>query len=214
MVVVELFTSQGCNSCPPADALLQELARRSDILALSLHVDYWDYLGWKDPFASPELTARQRGYAKSLRQRYVYTPEMVVHGYAHDSGLDGATIKGLILGVPEKVGKQITPGLSIDRDGVGITLPAYDGLEAGAELWLITFDAQHKTKVERGENRGAELVNRNVVRSLKSLGTWNGKPAQLRAGADKLGPGGQLALIVQKPDLGPIIGCAHLQRIA
>ena len=213
-IVVELFTSQGCNSCPPADGLLGDLTKRADVLALSFHVDYWDYIGWKDPYASPDFTARQRGYAKSLKQRYVYTPEMVVHGYAHDSGLDRSTVLGLIADAPARVGPQINPGLSIDRGGMVIAMPEFAPLDGGAELWLASFDPMRKTKVERGENRGRELVNYHVARSLVSLGEWNGKARQMRVGADRLGSGSQIALLVQKSDLGPILGFANLQRLA
>lgn len=212
--VVELFTSQGCSSCPPSDAFLGELAKRTDVLALSFHVDYWDYIGWKDPYAAPEFTARQRGYAKTLRQRYVYTPEMVVHGYAHDSGHDRTTVLELIRGAGQKIGPQVGPVLAFERDTLLVNLPEFAAAQRGADLWLASYDPQLKTKVERGENRGRDLINYNVVRSLASLGVWSGKAAQLRVGADKLGAGAQLALIVQQPDLGPIMGCARAARVA
>jgi hypothetical protein len=93
---VELFTSQGCSSCPPADAYLGLLSKRPDIVALSFHVDYWDYIGWKDPFATRATTDRQRAYARVLKQRYVYTPEMVVEGIGHDTGRERAAIERLL----------------------------------------------------------------------------------------------------------------------
>jgi hypothetical protein len=214
VIVVELYTSQGCNSCPPADSFFgNTLARRADVLALSFHVDYWDYIGWKDPFASPENTARQRGYAKSLRQRYVYTPEMVVHGAAHDSGLDQSTVLNLIETLPARLGPQAMPPMAFDGDGIKIAFPALD-FGGKADLWMITFDKQHRTKVERGENRGRELTNYHVVRSLKLAGQWDGAATSLRLGPDMLGPGQELALLVQKPEFGPMVGCSHLARVA
>src|SRR5215510_331606 len=109
---VELFTSQGCSSCPPADAYLGALAKRQDIVALSYHVDYWDYIGWKDPFANRTTTARQRAYARVLKQRYVYTPEMVVEGIGHDTGREKGGIERLLAEAQRRSSKRATPELS------------------------------------------------------------------------------------------------------
>ena len=109
---VELFTSQGCNSCPPADAYLGLLAKRPDIVALSFHIDYWDYIGWKDPFASRATTDRQRAYARVLKQRYVYTPEIVVDGIGHDTGRDRSMIEALLVEAQRRSPRRATPELS------------------------------------------------------------------------------------------------------
>src|SRR5689334_7353524 len=114
-VVVELFTSQGCNSCPPADAFLGELAARPDVLALSLHVDYWDYIGWKDPFAQRAYTERQRSYSRALNQRFVYTPQMVIDGTLQGVGSETATINKLI----EKARKLDAGGPTLSVSGTG-----------------------------------------------------------------------------------------------
>src|SRR5882672_7022652 len=114
---VEFFTSQGCNSCPPADAYLGSLARRPDIVALSFHVDYWDYIGWKDAFATRATTDRQRAYARVLKQRYVYTPEMVVEGVGHDTGRERDGIERLLADAQRRSTKRATPELSRSSGG-------------------------------------------------------------------------------------------------
>jgi hypothetical protein len=212
VTVVELFTSQGCSSCPPSDAYLGELAKRPDILALSFHVDYWDYIGWKDPFASPQFTQRQRGYARSLRQRYVYTPEMVVHGRGHDTGLDRGAIRELIAVAQKPEWPRAAPKI-VDRGagGISVAMPAFQAPQP-CDVWLVTYDPEHKTKVLRGENRGSDLININVVRSLTLLTTWDGRPTELNVPADKLGAARGIAILVQHPDLGPIMGAAALTR--
>lgn len=211
-VVVELFTSQGCSSCPPSDAYLRELSRRPDILALSFHVNYWDYIGWRDPFALPEFTERQRGYARRLKQRYVYTPEMVVQGRGHDSGIDRAAIVRLIAEAQKPEQPQIAPRLADrGRAGIVVALPRSDAPQP-CDLWLVTYDPEHRTKVLRGENRGRELANTNVVRSLQLLARWDGAPAELAVPAEKLGNARGVAILVQRPDLGPIMGASSLVR--
>jgi hypothetical protein len=212
VTVVELFTSQGCSSCPPSDAYLGELSKRPDILALSFHVDYWDYIGWKDPYASPQFTERQRGYARSLKQRYVYTPEMVVHGRGHDTGLDRGAIRELIAVAQKPQWPRLAPRI-VDRGatGISVVMPEFQAPQP-CDVWLVTYDPEHKTKVLRGENRGSDLTNYNVVRSLTLLAKWDGKPAELNIPADKLGAARGVAILVQHPDLGPIMGAAALTR--
>ena len=212
VTVVELFTSQGCSSCPPSDAFLGEVSKRPDVVALSYHVDYWDYIGWRDPFATPEFTERQRGYARSLRQRYVYTPEMVVHGRGHDSGIDRETIFRLIAEAQKPEWPRMAPQMS-DRGarGIVVSMPEFQAPEP-CDVWLVTYDPEHRTKVLRGENRGRELSNYNVVRSLTLLTRWDGRPAELTIGPDRLGDARGVAILVQHPNLGPIFGAAALTR--
>ncbi|MGE0152590.1 MAG: DUF1223 domain-containing protein [Reyranellaceae bacterium] len=212
VTVVELFTSQGCSSCPPSDAYLGELSKRPDVLALSFHVDYWDYIGWRDPFAAAQFTERQRGYARSLKQRYVYTPEMVVQGRGHDSGIDRGAIRDLIAEAQKPEHPRLAPRI-VDRGaaGVSVALPAFQAPQP-CDVWLVTYDPEHRTKVLRGENRGRDLTNTNVVRSLALLATWDGAPTELRIAADRLGAARGVAILVQHPDLGPILGAAALTR--
>jgi hypothetical protein len=210
--VVELFTSQGCSSCPPSDRQLGELAKRPDVLPLSLHVDYWDYIGWKDPFASPANTERQRGYARVLKQRYVYTPEMVFGGIVHDPGSDPAKVGKMLRIAGERVGVKVSPVLTRTA-GNGIAVVMLESrVTTPCDIWLVTFDRQHHTAVARGENKGAKLTNHNVVRSFEKLGTWNGQAATWKVAGERVSAGQSVAVLVQGVSYGPIIGAARLDR--
>ena len=218
LTVVELFTSQGCSSCPPADAFLGELAERDDVLALSQHVDYWDYLGWKDPFARPEATQRQRDYAARFGLSYVYTPQMVIHG---DKQVTGSDRRG-VLSRLAKSGESSGPAVDMRRESDGnivvsigampeTAAPGDPQLIGETDVWLAFFDERHTTDVRRGENRGRRLDYFNVVRDFRHIGTWNGEamvfPIRV-ADADSLGDG--CAVIVQQKNTGRILGAARL----
>ena len=208
--VVELFTSQGCSSCPPADAYLGRLAKRSDIVALSFHVDYWDYIGWKDPFASRETTERQRAYARVLKQRYVYTPEMVIDGIGDDTGTATA-VDALLKQAARRSPKRATPDLARDTSGnLTIKLAAYQLEAESADVLLVVYDRRQNTKVARGENSGSTLDNFNVVRRFEVIRRWNGSPATWTVPAGPLQPGQGVAVLVQRPDHGPMIGANKL----
>ncbi|MDA1088957.1 MAG: DUF1223 domain-containing protein [Proteobacteria bacterium] len=209
LTVVELFTSQGCSSCPPADKFLGELAKRDDVLALSVHVDYWDYIGWKDPFADPRNTKRQRDYAKKLGLRYVYTPQMVIQGAFDSTGSDRA-----------KVQRKITEAAKLERlavkisragDGVRVALPNAGRVE-NAAIWLAVFDSQHDTEVKRGENSGQTLRYHNVVRGMTRIGTWTGQAVEITTKASEMAAQGRdgCAVIVQSEKTGRILGAARL----
>ena len=172
---IELFTSQGCNSCPPADAFLGKLAKRPDIVALSFHVDYWDYIGWKDPFASRETTERQRAYARVLKQRYVYTPEMVVDGIGHDTGRDPGPIDALLAKAQGISPQRATPELSRTSGGpLTITLAAF-ALQGGpADVTRHLRPAQQYARGERREPgpHAGELQYRAPARGDQPLGRF------------------------------------------
>lgn len=209
-VVVELFTSQGCSSCPPADAILAELAERSDLVALSLHVDYWDYIGWKDPFGSPLHTTRQRNYASELGLRYVFTPQVVVDGAASVVGSDRAALEQAIAQA-----KSRTKPLSVifSNEGGGRVFVS-DGVAppGGAAVWLAVYDEEHATVVKRGENAGRELRSANVVRRLERIGTWTGNSLEIPldfAGAAARGRYA-CAVIVQAGEHGAVLGAAKI----
>jgi hypothetical protein len=209
---VELFTSQGCSSCPPADAYLGALAKRADIVALSFHVDYWDYIGWKDPFATRATTDRQRGYARVLKQRYVYTPEMVVEGIGHDTGRERAGIEKLLAEAQRRATKRATPELSRSSGGaltVKLAAFALDGQPA--DVTLAIYDRRHSTPVASGENQGRMLENFNIVRRLEVLSRWDGSAASWTIEDARLQPGLGAAVIVQRADHGPVIGCNKLE---
>ena len=209
-VVVELFTSQGCSTCPPADALLLELTMQPGVIALSMHVDYWDYIGWKDPFATPEVTARQQGYVDSMSTRFVYTPQMVVDGRRDVVGTRRAEVMAAIA----EAGRAAKPlALSFDPgDGGRVRIPAGTAPDGGASVWLAAFDAQQETEITKGENAGQALRYGNVVRRLVRIGTWTGEALEIALGLDQAGLAGRdgCAVLVQKGTTGPIIGAIKM----
>jgi hypothetical protein len=166
-IVVELFTSEGCSSCPPADKLLAELAMRPDVLALSFHVDYWDRLGWKDPYSSREATERQNHYARLLNLAAVYTPQIVVDGKWQAVGSDHADVEHA-LNLARSGHKEIPVTLALDHGQARIKLGA-GGDVASASLLLIGFDRRHVTAVKRGENGGRTLTHVDVVRGIEEI---------------------------------------------
>jgi hypothetical protein len=175
--VVELFTSQGCSSCPPADRLIGDLAKDPSIIALSFPIDYWDYLGWKDTLAQPKFTARQRGYAYKRGDREVYTPQVVVNGVAHALGSDGAQITRTIVATRNRPGVMSVPvSLSLGGGQATITVPAAaSGQTAAAEVWICGVAREVSVNIGRGENRGREVGYHNVVRRWLKVGDWTGR---------------------------------------
>jgi hypothetical protein len=208
---VELFTSQGCSSCPPADAMLGKLAQRPDIVALSFHIDYWDYIGWKDRFATRETTERQRAYARTLRQKYVYTPEMVVDGRVNQPGINDGQVKEMLAEARRLSPVRTTPTLKRMADGaLRIWLEAAK-IDGPADVTLFVYDRRHATPVQRGENEGRRLDNFNVVRHFGILGSWNGAQAHWSVPANRFKPEQGLAVIVQQSDHGPVLGANKLE---
>jgi hypothetical protein len=202
-VVVELFTSQGCSSCPPADAVLTDLAKhRPDVLALAFHVTYWDYLGWKDSYGLPEATARQRSYARALHADSVYTPQMVVDGQREFVGSDRGTALAAIQAAPQK-----PVPLRITRDGSGLSIAIGDGI-GPAHVLLVGYDSAHQTPIGRGENSGRTLLESNVVRSLAAVGDWSGPSLTLKAAV----PAGERVAVLLQQDTGRIVGAARLDE--
>ncbi len=209
---VELFTSQGCSSCPPADAYLGVLAKRPDIVALSFHIDYWDYIGWKDPFASRATTDRQRAYARVLKQRYVYTPEMVVDGIGHDTGRERGKIEALLAEAQRRSPKRATPELSRGSDGrLAVRLDAFPLHGKPADVTYALYDRRHSTPVASGENQGRMIDNFNVVRRFEVLARWDGAAATWSVDTTDLQQGQGVAVIVQRADHGPVIGCNKIE---
>jgi hypothetical protein len=210
-VVVELFTSQGCSSCPPADAYLGELAKQPGIVALAFHVDYWDYIGWKDPYAFSGSTERQRGYTAALGGRYLYTPEMIVGGQHDATGSDRTSVDELIRAnraAKDKIALAVTEPT---EDHYKIEIPA-SGFKGTATVWMAVFDKEHATTVARGENEGHTLRDYNVVRELRRLGRYDGKAAEIDVPMALTQANG-CAILVQADHesgdgLGPILGAA------
>jgi len=207
-VVVELFTSQGCSSCPPADALLGQLAQREDVLALALHVDYWDYIGWKDEFANPAYTKRQRKYASVAGSRTIYTPQMVIGGKDHVVGYKPMHVADLL--AAHRAKPKLVDITLEDRGGrVHVELAAVGDLPRGVVVQLVRFTAQSTIKIRAGENRGKTLTYFNIVTDLKQVGQWRGVGTFKK----NLGPRGEgeLAVLVQSPGFGPVLAAARLR---
>jgi hypothetical protein len=209
-VVVELFTSQSCNACPPADALLGELANRPGVIALGFHVDYWDYTGWKDPFAQRAHTERQRNYSRTLSQRYIYTPQMVIDGSYQNVGSDRGAINKLI----EKAHKATNhvPTLAVVGNGSQRTLRIGPGaIPQPATVWLVGFDRKHETAVAAGENSGRLLINYNVVRAMLPIGAWIGTSVEVPLDLGLLPPSCDgAAVFVQADETGRVIAAISL----
>jgi hypothetical protein len=173
--VIELFTSQGCSSCPAADELLGKLAADPSLVAMSLPIDYWDYLGWKDTLAKPGHTARQRAYAAGRGDRAVYTPQVVVNGAVHVQGSDKAAIERAIGQTRQQAGTLSLPvGLSVEGGRIDVKVPASTDARAKADIWLCALTASIPITIGRGENRGRTITYHNVVRRWMKLGQWNG----------------------------------------
>lgn len=204
--VVELFTSQGCSSCPPAEVYLGELAQRPDVLALAFHVDYWDGLGWRDRFVIPEATPRQRGYARTLGLSSIYTPQVVIDGTGDFVGSDRAKIARALQG---------------SRDGVPVQIAVHEGslaIELGEEtlgraddVMLIAFERSAVSSIGRGENSGRTLNEYNIVRAVRSLGQYHGSRQTLHAELSSLPKDAtDVAVIVQAPGQRAVLGAARL----
>ena len=205
-VVVELFTSQGCNSCPPADAFLGKLAGRPGIIALSYHVDYWNYLGWRDPYSTKAATKRQKAYRWAMHTSMIYTPQMVVDGRYEGVGSRATRIERLVATARAKV-EMASVVLSRSGDMLKATLGALP--KAGhSDIWLVFFDKERTTKIRGGELGGKTLTYHNVVRDFRVVGMYEGKeatltlPARDSSGVARWGA----AVLIQKPNGGPIVG--------
>ena len=177
--VVELFTSQGCSSCPPADKLLGELAKRDDLLALSLPIDYWDYLGWKDTLASHDFSERQREYAQSRGDGAVYTPQAVINGTDDMVGSDRSAIESAVKQATDK-GFAVPITLSTSQDAVTVKIGAAGaaGPNRGT-IWLVMYDPSITVPIGRGENSGRTITYSNVVRKLRPIAMWKGEPMSI-----------------------------------
>ena len=212
VAVVELYTSQGCSSCPPADAMLGELAKREDVVALSLHVDYWDYIGWKDTFGSAEHVSRQRAYARANSRRTIYTPELVVGGQVHVVGSNPAAVKRALELAHDRARKNLDVSFEQDEEYVTVKVSGSSDDVRRAAVLLFRYDNENTVKIERGENAGKTLAYHNVVREIRRLDTWHGEDLSIMLPIKDLKMGGRngCAVIVQREGNGSIIGAARL----
>ena len=199
--VVELYQSQGCSSCPPADAVLNALADRPDVLALSFAVTYWDQLGWKDTFADPAFTQRQWDYARASGRTYVATPQMVINGGGVVTGGDPAQVDAAI----RRLGRPVA-GPTIVRAGGAFAIGTGKGT---ATVWLVRYDPRTiAVPIRAGENGGRTIAHRNVVRQLVQLGQWTGAPLRLALPAAPAGLSS--AVLVQQGRGGAIIAARRI----
>jgi hypothetical protein len=202
--VIELFQSQGCSSCPPANANVMALADRPDILSLSFGVTYWDYLGWRDTFAQPRFTDRQRAYAHALGHDNVFTPQVVINGRVDGVGADPHELSALV-----RRGDRGSGGPSVTLAGGAVTIGAGQAPPQGADVYLVRYDPRiQQIAIRAGENGGRTLPHRDVVRELTRLGRWDGAALRLTlpAPAD---PALSTAILVQTSGAGPILAAAR-----
>ena len=207
-VVVELFTAQGCASCKQANSLVAKIAERPGVIALTWAVDYWDYLGWRDTFAMPDFAARQKAYVHRLGPTDVYTPQVVIDGVGQVSGDDSAGVESMIKGA--QLPQKGRPKILFLKDG-GVRLSA-DHVSGGrADVWLVRFNPKEQdVEVKAGDNRGATVVHRNVVRQIVRLGAWNGHAVHFTPPAPPE-EGLASAVIVQRPHEGAILAAAEFR---
>lgn len=215
--VIELYTSQGCSSCPPADKLLGKLARQPDLVALTFPVDYWDYLGWKDTLASPANSARQRSYARARGDGQVYTPQMVIDGIYHAVGSHAADVRHSVLKARKKLkDERVSLSLSTEGDTLVITAgEAPPGSHAKpATIWLALIKSSETVKINRGENRGKTITYHQVVRHMTPVGQWNGQEVTVRLPKQHLQNGGSdgCAVLLQQDMAGPVLAAAEMKK--
>ena len=205
--VVELYTSQGCSSCPPADAYLTQLASEPGIIALALHVDYWDYIGWKDKFGDEDYSERQRAYARVAGSKTIYTPQMVVAGMDHAVGSDPDKVSGLIR---RHLAADPMVILQLMRSGGSVKISASAVVEIDAPLMvqLVRVKPTESVAIERGENAGHTIEYTNIVMSWRVVGHWNGR-APLDMTVPAPGPD-KIVVILQAEGPGMIFAAAQL----
>lgn len=211
-VVVELFTSQGCSSCPPADALIGGMSVDPSILSISWPVDYWNDLGWKDTLSKPEFTARQKAYQDNLDRRFVYTPQVIVNGSLETVGSKEHRVMDAI-----KQGR--TNGLAVSvsyearADGVELSIGSGHS-EKPATLWLVNTLSSHDVEIGAGENNGRVLTYTNVARNVRKLGVWTGQAqtVMIKKSDMEAGGGDGCTILLQEEETGPIIGAVAINH--
>ncbi len=215
--VLELFTSQGCSSCPPADALLAKLQKKPGVVTLSYSVDYWNYLGWRDTLSSPANSERQRDYARVRGDGKVYTPQMVVDGLAHVNGSDEKAITAAVQKAAEKLaGAKVPVAMHAEADTLVVDIGAApEGSDKrAATVWLALAKDKQTVAITRGENRGKHITYHHPVRELSPVGMWKGEAMTLRLPLKdlKAKDGDHLFALLQVENGGPILGVAAYAR--
>ena len=223
---VELFTSQGCSSCPPADELFAELAARDDLVALAYHVDYWDYLGWQDTLGRKESTERQYDYMRAFGSRSVYTPQAVLNGRVHVNGASRKAVSDALAAM-DKAGQGMRVPVTVSRDGdegvmidAGDAAAGPDGAPAAqnAHVVIVYFDPPQTVAIARGENDGRKLTYWNAVSSVQTAGMWHGRAQRYELPASEVSKKGGCAVLLQAVGRdglpGPILGAAFIHKPA
>ncbi len=217
-VLVELYTSQGCSSCPPADALLAKLTKRNGVIAMSLPITYWDMLGWKDTLASQADTRRQKSYAAAMEHGGVYTPQIVVGGVKDVVGSREDDVEAAIdaAALAENLSTPIGIGLSRTPQNLRVTIATAPGVfsknKLNATIWLFRLRSAVTVNIGAGENGGRTLTYRNVVSDIKDLGRWNGRAVSLAVPpvGSKVPPHDSVVIVLQQGGYGRVLGAAYL----
>jgi len=203
-VVVELFTSQGCSSCPPAEALLGQLSARPDVVALAFHVDYWDGLGWRDRFALHQSVERQDIYARNLHHSSVYTPQLIIDGRFDTVGADAKAVAQALAGPRTNVPLTV----SLNEGALLVDLGSQPRA-AACDVWLVAYLRHATSAIGRGENAGRNLEEFNIVRDVRKLGAWKGEQQSFRVPLSSFARDStDVAVLIQPGGQGPIIGAA------
>lgn len=206
-VVVELFTSQGCSSCPPADELLHQLAERDDVIPLALHIDYWDYIGWKDAFANAAFTKRQKAYARAASRKMIYTPQMIIDGRDDVVGnrpMDVAEMIAKRLNTPSPV------SVSLSRDSGRLHITAASDHAVGQmDVFMVRYTPTQRVDIKRGENAGRSIVYSHIVTDWRNVGKWDGKDS-FKTSA-KISGDAPVVVLIQSSGTGPILAAARLR---
>ncbi len=213
-ILVELYTSQGCSSCPPADVILGQVKGREDVVALSFNVDYWDYIGWRDTLAKRENTLRQQAYEKVLASHRVYTPQVVIDGALDVVGNQRKDVlDAIVRRTGEVAGKRAAIMLAQKGDTVEVRIGALAGVKQPATVWLAHTLSARTVNIAKGENSGRVITYHNVVRDFSAVGKWTGEamtlelPARSTPGENTDG----VAVWVQTGNPGPVLGAAQLK---
>jgi len=208
-VVVELFTSQGCSSCPPADRIMHDLAKRDDVIGLALHVDYWDYIGWKDEYADPDHTLRQRAYAREGGRSMIYTPQMVINGQHDIVGAQAPELDRLIeahlKAAPEALVTAVRSADEVTVDVAPVELPKGDTYD----VHVVQYSSMRHASIRRGELAGHELDYANVVEAWQIAGQWDGTAPQTFT--VQLGSDLPAVVLIQRAGEGPIVAATRVR---
>ena len=205
-VVVELYTSQGCSSCPPADEMLHDLAGRDGVIALALHVDYWDYIGWADSFADPAYTARQQRYGAAAGHRTIYTPQFIIGGLDH---VVGAKAMDVADAIRANAARPSGVTLQISRSGNRLQISGAAAQRAAMVVQVVRYTPQESVDIHRGENAGERITYANIVNDWRAVGEWDGRaPLDMQANVAGNAP---IVVIVQERGPGRILAAAQLR---